>query len=166
MSCLQEDPLIVRPVASKDTLQVYIFNMKTCHTSSLQQHGLCHFCCLLWSFAQNKMANIQLLFLTFLIAVTRCAWSYAKHDFVRNKEVRLSKIVAPAGKWKQPQWEGLPYVLLSRCKREWRRFIKGIPHRSEVALFHFLLPPIHPLSSPVSDTECPTQTKHNREFWV
>lgn len=67
-----------------------------------------------WS--RDKMANMQLLFLLYLVAVTCCARCYAKHDFVKNKEVRLSEIVTPPRQIKAAAWEGLPYVLC-HCER-------------------------------------------------
>lgn len=44
---------------------------------------------------EKQSPTIELLRLWFLVAVTRSASCYAKHDFAKNKEVGLSEIVPP-----------------------------------------------------------------------
>lgn len=100
---------------------------------------------LLFALRFSSRQNIQLLFFSPVsVPVPCCAWCYAKHDCVKNKEVMFSEIVTPQANLK-PAWELLPVLLIHR-ECAWRRFLKHIPHRSLSQSCFFPLSLCHSLS--------------------
>lgn len=59
-----------------------------------------------------KWQTFNCFFPLLVVAVTCSAWCYAKHDFIKNKEVRLSEVVTPQANECQPQ-PGNVYLMCS-----------------------------------------------------